>query len=243
MAEGLIQRWDYRWKIISLTVFIFSITYTKSAEAMICAFLLSVCLTVLTKIPLRNAVRSLKAPLLLLLFMSPFILFTPGENPAWQWHFLKIYKEGLILLYSITIKSVSIFIIFTSLILGSDMGRVMLALKAIGIPEKMILILISTYRYIHLYMADMGKLFRAARLRGFNLRKGFSHILTSSDIMLTLLIRSYEQSSRVHDAMVLRGYRGEIHKTEAFSTEWYDILLCIITVLCSAGIILMEIIC
>jgi len=243
MGKNLIQNWDYRWKLVSFIILIFSISFLNNPGSMIFAFIISIIVLILSGIKFRTAVKSLRPPLILLIFMSPFILLTPGVTLIFQWNFLQIYTESLILIYSIAMKSVSIFIVITALLYRAEIPKLMQAMNALGIPGKLVAILISTYRYIYLYMEDLGKLLRAAKLRGFSMRKGFSHMQTSADILLTLLIRSYEQSERVQAAMIMRGYRGEYFLTENFETRPSDFVLTFVFILLSAAIISGEYIC
>lgn len=243
MGKNIIEQWDYRWKIVSLTFLIFSIAAVSSPLPLLSALTVSLIILSVSNIPGYVTLKSLKPPLTLLLMMSPFIIMTPGLTPLWKWYFIGIYKEGFLLLFVISIKSITIFTIFSILIQSSNSTVLMHAMKEVGIPGKMVSILISTYRYIFLYTEDLEKLLSAARLKGFSLTKGFSHLVTSSDIMLTLLIRSYEQSERVQAAMTLRGYTGEFHSIEKFKTRLFDPIICGIIVLCCSGILSLEYLC
>lgn len=243
MENTLIQNWDYRWKLVSLTILVFASAYAGKPAAMIAALSVSLIINFLTAISPKNIFKSLKPPLLLLLFMSPFILLTPGGELLVQFSFIKIYRESLSLLFSILLKSTSIILIFNALLYKADLTKLMQAMKAVGMPGKLISILISTYRYIFLYREDLAKLFTAARLRAYSMRKGFAHMLTSADIMLTLLVRSYEQSERVQAAMVMRGYRGEFHSRENFTSRFSDGVISAIVFTAVMGIILLERLC
>lgn len=243
MKKGPIRFWDYRWKLVSLTILIFAITYTKKPEAMISGLLMSLILTIFTGSSPGETIKSINAPLYLLLLMSPFIILTPGRELLFQLSFIKIYRESLNLLFTILIKSTSIILIFNALLYKAELTRLMQAMKAVGLPGKLISILISTYRYIFLYREDLAKLSTAAKLRAHSMKRGLTHLLTSADIMLTLLIRSYEQSERVQAAMVMRDYRGDFHFTEQFTSRVSDKIISLMVLMVSIGLILMENLC
>ena len=243
MKKAPIQFWDYRWKLVSLVILIFAIAYTGKPAAMISGLAFSLLLTFFTGTNPGEAVKNLKTPLYLLLFMSPFIILTPGRELLWQLPVVKIYRESLDLLFTILLKSTSIILIFNALLYKADLTRLMQAMKTVGIPGKLISILSSTYRYIFLYRKDLVKLSIAAKLRAHSKRRGFSHLLTSADIMLTLLVRSYEQSERVQAAMVMRGYRGEFYFAEKFKSKFSDKIISLVVLMAATGIILMENLC
>lgn len=154
--------------------------------------------------------RYVKAPLILLLFMSPFIIFMPGETRLFAQSSIPLYRESLMLFFTIALRSVTVFGLLAFLVQGSRPDEIGSSLRKIGIPGKLVIIFLSTWRYINLYAADLGQLVRSAKLRGFSLRRGLAHWGTSADILLTLLIRSYEQSERVQAAMTTRGFTGEM---------------------------------
>lgn len=233
MEKSLINRWDNRWELVSFIILTFSITFAKSLFALGFASLIIIMLVITSGLSFRVIKKSLDAPLSLLVVMSPFILLTPGSS----------FSFRIILLSTIFIKSITIFMIFSLLMNTSTMTGIMHGMRSIGIPKDLVNILISTYRYIFLYRADLKKLMTSARLRGFSLQKGFKHGLTSADILLTLIIRSYEQSQRVTAAMRLRGFTGDYKILEHYKTKPIDIILFILVFICSSIIIILELLC
>ncbi len=243
MENSLISRWDDRWKLTAIIILTFSLAFPRSFRAMGAGVIVTAILLHASRMPGREIKKAIQPPLSILIFMSPLILLTPGKALLIGWGRFGIYKEGLILLGIIALKSLTIFLLFAVLMGTSGMTRIMHAMKAVGIPEKMVAILISTYRYIFLYRDDLKKLMTAARLRGFSLQKGLAHTLTSADILITLIIRSYEQSQRVNAAMRLRGFTGNYRTMEDFHTKLPDILLFLAVITGSTFILLLELTC
>lgn len=243
MDNSLISRWDDRWKLITFIILIFAIAFTRSFRAMGLGVILTTLITSISGMSFRNIKKAIYPPFTLLLFMSPFILLTPGNTLLAGWGIFGIYREGLVLMGTIALKSMTIFLIFAVMMATSDAAKMMHAMKAIGIPGDLVSILISTYRYIFLYREDLKKLMTAARIRGFSLQKGMRHALTSADILLTLIIRSYEQSQRVDAAMRLRGFTGDYRTMERFHTQPADIILFLAVTVGSTLIICLEILC
>lgn len=233
MEMNLINDWDERWKLWGTVILTFSIAFSHKFYSLGFSLFFIIFFIKVSKIPWSIIKTSISPPLSMLLVMTPFILLTPGYSLSESINFLSI----------ILIKSITIFLLFSILVNSSSATTLMHGMCAIGIPKKLILILISTYRYIFLYREDLKKLMVSAKLRGFSLQKGFKHCITSADILLTLIIRSYEQSQRVNAAMRLRGFTGNYKTMTQFNTTIKDVFLFIIVILGSLSIIILELKC
>lgn len=221
--------------ILSFLILIFSIAFANSAWPLLAGVLTFLLLSLIKKIKPAVIFSFLKAPIILLLMMIPFILLTPGIT----------FQERIDLLRRMSIRSLTIFGLLALLLKGSDKGEIHQAIKNFPIPGKFLLIVFSTWRYINLYISDLGKLMTAARIRGFSLTKGIRHLTVSADILLTLLIRSYEQSERVQAAMISRGFTGELPATTFTETKPVkeNYILSATAIFGAIVIILLEILC
>jgi cobalt/nickel transport system permease protein len=66
------------------------------------------------------------------------------------------------------------------------------------------------------------------------------HIRTNIGVLVTLLIRSYEQSDRVYSAMQLRGFDGSFHSLEEFTGSAWDTLKTVLVLSAGAAVIALE---
>lgn len=231
-------------RLLTFTALIFSYAFAGKIEALAIGPVAIVLLSFIARQSPGNTVSSIKAPLILVLTMSPFLALTPGTEMILRIGLLSIYRESLILLGTITFRSLCIFAFLSIAINGTESYKLASCLKRIGIPGKLIIILLSTWRYINLYIADLRQLMTSARLRGFSLTKGLSHGAVSADILLTLLIRSYEQSERVQAAMMIRGFTGDFAVRNGSSPPTgRDLALSGTALIVTVIIIALEIIC
>lgn len=231
-------------KLLSFAILIFSCGFAEKTAALAAGPVALIILSLISRQNAGKTLSALRAPLILLIFMSPFIIFTPGQTLVLNPGGIGIYRESLILLLTIALRSLTIFAFMSILINGSKIYEISKSLKRIGIPGKLIIILLSTWRYINLYMSDLRQLMTSARLRGFSLTRGLAHTAVSADILLTLLIRSYEQSERVQAAMVTRGFTGDIpDDKEKSAPETIDLLMSAAALIMAVGIILLELLC
>jgi cobalt/nickel transport system permease protein len=184
----------------------------------------SVLLVLSSRIPLKTVGKSLKPLLLFLLIMFPVISLTSGGEVIYSYGLIRFYKGGLITASVISVRALSIILVTIVLFGSTGLNVIMKALEFFRIPSEISAIFLFTYRYIFLYFENINRLFTAAKLRGYSLLHGMRHLRNTVTILVTLLIRSYEQSERVYYAMRLRGFTGSFRTISSFSTVWSDAL-------------------
>ncbi len=198
----------------------------------------SLLVTLLTRIPVSFIVYALKAPILFVIMMSPTLILSAGGEHYISLGPLRFYTLGFELAGRIAVKVLSIMLIFIALFGTCRLHITMKAMESFKIPSSLLVIFLFTYRYIFLYIEDLKKVFTAARLIGYTLQRGIDSIRSAVNVLVTLLIRSYEQSDRVYSAMRLRGFDSSYKSTTEFKLTVKDILkslvfaaLCILLVI------------
>jgi ABC-type multidrug transport system fused ATPase/permease subunit len=104
----------------------------------------------------------------------------------------------------------------------------------------MLNIILFTYRYFFVFSEDLRKMRIALNMRGAARRGFFRSMGSAANLAGSLLVRSYEQTERIYQAMMLRGYQGRIVTDEIFSLRFADVALAIILVLEPLAIMLAE---
>ena len=235
-----IHSWDARWKCITFFSYILISAFVNNFYNLIVIALTSTLLVFFAGLPVRNVVKSLKPLFMLLLIMFPIISLTSGGDAICSYGIFKVYREGLIIAGIISIRAFSI-VLATIVLFGSTrLNIIMKALEFFKIPPTISTIFLFTYRYIFLYIENLNKLLTAAKLRGYRVLRGIKHIKYTVSILVTLLIRSYEQSERVFYAMRLRGFSGSFRSIGSFSVEWLDVIKTGIFIIIFAVIIWIE---
>jgi cobalt/nickel transport system permease protein len=227
--ESPVHTWDPRIKLAAGFVLILVCASLSRSPALSVAAFGALVLIALSRLPFVFVLRMLKAPLVLLALMLPLLVLTAGGQALWSWGFLHLYENGLILAARIAAKSLTVILLFVGFFGTVRLNTTLQTLEHLKVPPTLLAILLFTYRYIHLYLEDMRKLLSAARLRGYKLQRGLRHIGTSSGILVTLLLRSYEQSERVAAAMRLRGFDGSFRGVTSFRRSPADLLAAVLT--------------
>ncbi|TAN61042.1 cobalt ECF transporter T component CbiQ [bacterium] len=162
------------------------------------------------KIPLRVMLARVSAPLGIAIMVVFLQVFFSGKSPIIKiqlfGHTLVGYKEGLelgLLILCRVIGSVSL-IIFLSMTTSLD--KLLAAARYFKVPATAVEITMLAYRYIFMLFEDVSIVRQAQKMR-----LGYSSPLKSLRSMGELagaaVIKAYDQSLAIQEAMMLRGYK------------------------------------
>ncbi|MDH4128912.1 MAG: cobalt ECF transporter T component CbiQ [Spirochaetota bacterium] len=236
------HKWDERYKIISILILIISFSVVKSFYLVLTIPILALIMVTISRLPLYFVLKKLK---LTLIFFLPLFILLPISSGGEIFYLIvgiKIYKIGLHLAISIFLKAISILICIMIMFGTSRFDRTIKAFYHLKIPEKLIIMILFTYRYIYIYMENLRKLNVALFLQGFKKTSNLRSILVSSSLIGNLLIRCYDQTEMVYNAMILRGFNGKLISQFRFKASKTDLFKAIIIIFISLLIVGLEII-
>lgn len=219
-----IQRWDPRFKIASLFTLIMCMALIKSIPLVLFSLLVSLTLLFISRIPLDFVYDGMKW---VILFLLPFFVILPvtypgsGESTVLG---IAFAEEGLRLATLIVLKAVAIVLIAFAVFGSSRFDVNMIALQRLKCPTVIVQVLLFTYRYIFLFMAEMKRMDTAMKARGFVKGPNVYTLKVMGNFIGTLLIRSFERTERIYKAMLSKGYEGELHTLVEFKSETKDYL-------------------
>ncbi len=125
----------------------------------------------------------------------------------WQWGWLTLRQEGCIAVIAIATRFICIITMSLILFGTAPFLTTIRALRSLGMPHTIVDMMLLSYRYIEEFGQTLTTMQRAMRLRGFqNNRLNRRNLDRLAGLAGSLLIRSYERSQRVYEAMILRGY-------------------------------------
>jgi len=179
--------------------------------------------------------------------VNVFILFlwlvlpvsTPG-TPLLRLLGLTVTREGVDLALLVTLKANAVFFCMLSLLATIPAPALGRAMTALGVPAKFSFLFVFTYRYMHVIAEEYGRLITAARLRGFVPATDGRTYRTYAALVAMVLVRSYDRSQRVYQAMLLRGFTGVFPSLDRFAARGRDVaFLCSVAAL-AAGAVWIE---
>jgi len=155
--------------------------------------------------PLLRRLLAANGFVLLLWAIVPFSL--PGEALV-RLGPLAASREGIALALAITLKSNALVLALLALVAPLPFPAAGHALHRLGVPGKLVQLLLLTWRYLALLEQEFHRLRRAAALRGFRPRTDLHTYRTFAWLLGMLLVRSVDRAERVRRAMLCRGFRG-----------------------------------
>lgn len=143
-------------------------------------------------------------------FIWLVVPFTAGGESYAQFGFLQISREGVRLSWLATLKANAIFCIFMGLVGSMSPTTLGCALKKLHCPDKLALLFLFMGRAFHIIGAEWRELVLASRLRGFEPAFNRHTYRTIGSLLGVLLVKSQERSERMQEAMLLRGFDGNL---------------------------------
>ena len=166
-----------------------------------------------------------------LVFINIFIVFLWITVPlSMKGEFIAAYgpfhisKEGIFLSLLVTLKCNGMAFIFFSCIATMNSPIFAHALERLHFPSKLVFLLLFTYRYIHVISDEWKRLYAAAQLRGFKPKTNLRTYGVFSAMLGMVFIRSFERSTRVYEAMQLRGFCGKFCSVTSFQAQQHDMI-------------------
>jgi len=148
-----------------------------------------------------------------LLILSPFILLSAAANPFLDGRpFLEIagftIRAGLVSGSVIVLKAFISVLTILTITACMPFDHICHALRRLHIPETFTTQLLLLHRYLFVLAEEAQALRLARNLRSFG-NKG-KEIRTTVRLIGSLLLRSMARASRIHGAMLSRGFHGNV---------------------------------
>lgn len=175
------------------------------------------------------------------------IFSTPGRVLAeWRlgWVILAPTEAGLIRFVSILVRSWLSVQMAVLLVSVTEFPKVIHALSHLRVPAILTTIIAFLYRYLFVLSDEAARLLRARQARSAaapGRRSGRSvgwRARIAGHMAGQLFLRSYERSDRIYNAMLARGYRGQLMTLHPLKIRGRDWLVCAAAVF-ALGMILM----
>lgn len=126
---------------------------------------------------------------------------------------LSVSGPGLARAVLIALKLNAAALVLLALIGGLDPVRLGQALAALGLPDRLVQILLFAVRYVGLLRDEAERLLTALKARGFRPTTSRHTLVTLGLVLGTLLVRALERAERVSEAMRCRGFTGRFVTT------------------------------
>ena len=238
-GDSFIRHLDPRVKIAVVFLFSIVVATARQFQVLTTALVLGVFIVLMTQIPFMELGRRLIPVNLLIVFLWLFLPFTFKGEPLFFMGPLAVTREGVLYAAGISLKSNAMMLMLIALVASTPIFTLGHALRALGIPSKIVHLFFFTYRYIHVMHREYVRLKNSMKMRGFIPGNSLHTYKTFAYMVGMLLIRSFDRAQRVYNAMLCRGFNGNFYSLSKFSLNAKDIvsLALMIAVILALGVL------
>lgn len=211
-------------KVVAATFFSICTALLSSIEAASLAFAIGLTLLAIAQLPFKKLCKRL-------LFINAFIAFlwltlpiSTSGTPLYSLGGFTVTQEGIDLTLLITLKSNAIISAFIALLATSNVTDIGAGFERLHVPQKLSLLFLFTWRYIHVIQEEYTRLATAATLRGFVAGTNSHTYKTYANLIAMVLVKSHDRAERVSNAMKLRGFTGTFHTLHQQQCNLADII-------------------
>ena len=239
-GDSFLHKLDPRVKIIVALLFSIIVAVTDEYPSLLGALVFAIGGVIIARLRTKEVISRLLVVngfIFLLWLMLPFTF--SGEE-IYTLGSLSFSREGIKYAFLITVKSNSIILTGIALLATSSIFNLVHALRHLYLPDKLIQLFFFTYRYIHTIYSEYVKLNNAMKIRGFKPQTNLHTYKTYAYLVGMMLVRSYDRSKRVYNAMLCRGFKGKFWTLNHFYLKKSDLLAGIAMLSYIIGLVLLP---
>ena len=253
-AESIIHKSDPRAKVILAVLYIISSFVCKNILSFVLLVFSGLVIVLLSKIPLKLLLRSIKPLIFIMVFMSLLNLFmTKGGVSLYSFWIFEITSKGIYSAVSAVIRIItlivgtSVFLTYTTtpISLTDGIEQLLNPLKKIKVPvHEFAMMMTIALRFIPTLIEETDKILAAQKARGADFSSGniIKRAKALIPILVPLFISAFRRADELAIAMECRCYRGGEGRTKLHILKYKasDILLILVFVTFLATLIMIN---
>lgn len=253
-SKSFVHRLDPRTKLLFLIVYIVAVFLSANFYALGACALAFLVIAAFSGVPFKSLLRSVKAVLFLLVFMTLLnLFFYQGETVLWSWKFITITKEAIyytlflaVRLFLLVLGSSLLTLTTTPVALADGVESLLTPLKIVRFPvHELALIMSIALRFIPILTDETSRIMNAQKARGADFETGglIKRVKAIVPILIPLLISAFRRADELGDAMDARCYSGSKVRTKykKLTFGWRDCLAWVFGIALLAGVIVLKI--
>ena len=220
-----LHRWDPRMKLIGLLLLAFTFSFVSNLRVLPVMIGLTLAVVAVSRYPLDQLLRRLRYPSLVILCLIALLPIISGFTPIVEWGGLTVTREGLQAAMLVATRFFCIVTLAAVLLGTTPLLRTIKAMQALGLPYVMADMALLVVRYLEVLSADLRRMRISMRLRGHvEQRWPWRNLSSLAWLTGSLILRGYERSQGVYNAMRLRGYGHQPVSRDEFKAAPADLL-------------------
>ena len=223
IGNSIIHRLDPRIRVLSACIYSIVVALCRNFQVLTAAILVSLVLIIIAQLSAREVLKRVMLVNFFVLFLWLFLPLTFQGPGAFKLGPLRLYSTGITMAAQITLKSNAILLALIALVATMNSSILGYALNRLHVPDKIVHLLLMTYRYVFLIEEEYHRLIRTARMRGFRPGTNMHTYKTYASIVGMLLVRAAIRAEQVYKAMLCRGFKRKFYCLQEFSAgkkEW-----------------------
>ncbi|MFH1075695.1 MAG: cobalt ECF transporter T component CbiQ [Pseudomonadota bacterium] len=234
-GDSLLHTLDPRVKLIGAIAFSVIVGTCHDKATAVFALILGMISVTVACLEVKALVKRLFIINGFILFLWFFLPFTSEGDILFSVGHLNVFSEGVENALLITLKSNAIALICIGLLATSPIPLIIYTLSCMRFPMKLVQLFSFGYRYLHLLHLEFHRLENALKVRCFLPGTNLHTYRTFAYFLASLLLRSYDRSQRVYQAMLCRGFTGVYWMMDELVWRNSDTIGAIIILICIWG--------
>lgn len=240
VGTSWLHRIDPRFKLVCAGLFTTIVALASTYPTLMGAVVLGLVFACLAQLKVTLFLKRLFLISLFLGLMWIVLPLTSVGEVLYQAGPLTVKSQGVHLAAQISLKLIAIISALTSMTATMPLATTGHALHRLGVPEKLVHLLLVTYRYIFVIEQEYQRIFRAAKIRGFQPRTNLHTYKTYAYMIGMIFVKASERARRVHQAMLCRGFQGRFYCFHEFNAGRRDVVFGTMMVVISLGMVYFE---
>ena len=227
-SSSPMHRLDPRMKIIIAIAYIVASFLCKNVISFALLFVSAFALILLSRIPVKIVLRSIKAIIFIMIFTAILNIFwTKGDADELllSWNFIQIYTSGIYNAIFIVVRIIamiigtSIFLTYTTtpIQLTDAIEQLLAPLKLLKVPvHEFAMMMTIALRFIPTIVEETEKIMAAQKARGADFTNGSlaKRAKALIPVLIPLFISAFRRAGELATAMTCRCYRGGKGRTK-----------------------------
>lgn len=252
-SNGVLHKLDARVKILFLVAFIVLIFCSFNFYALGLVALFTAATVVLSKVPVKMFLKSLKTIILIVLITSVLNLFYGGGEPIAQWWIFSITLDGIFNAIFVTVRIICLVVVSSALTFTTSptdmtdaLERLMKPLTVFHISVHEIAMMMTiALRFVPTLLEETDKIMSAQKARGADMESGnlIKRIKALIPVLVPLFVSSFRRAYDLAMAMECRCYRGGKGRTrlKEMHLSRRDAVATGVMLILTAGVVLCDI--
>jgi len=235
-AHGPLHRLDPRARLLAATAWSVAGAVIQGLPVALAALGASALLLAASRPPLDEVARRLGVVNVFIAFLWLLMPFSTPGDPVFSVSGLAATRQGLELAALITLKSNAIVLAFMALVATipvQDLGH---ALRKVGVPHKLALLLVFPHRATQAMADESPRMRQAMTGRGCVPRTSLHTWRAYACLAGMILVRGMDRAERVREAMLCRGFTGELRSINPLAARPADHLF-LAAMLCASALL------